>query len=69
MKSKHLDEDSSRPFRTEAEEAAYIGVSTAALRRWRSLRIGPPFSRPPGKKSVVYWKDKTDRWLAQGASR
>ena len=55
-----------KKFRTEAEEAEYLDKSPATLRRWRHLRIGPPFSRPRGMKEVVYPIKATEEWIDAG---
>jgi len=55
---------SHKPFRTEPEEAEYVGRSINALRKWRAQGIGPPFVKPRGTKLIIYFNADTEEWLA-----
>ena len=50
-----------KSFRTEPEQAAYLGVCVPTLRTWRQRRCGPPWLKV-GKK-VVYSKASTEAFL------
>ena len=46
---------------TTEEMATELKRSPATLRRWRRLRIGPPYIRIMGR--VIYSRESIDKWL------
>jgi predicted DNA-binding transcriptional regulator AlpA len=53
-------------FLTEKEVAGYLGVSLAALRRWRVERRGPPYTKIStlvrySSESLIAWIDAQPR--------
>lgn len=55
--------DSNTPIRllNEREVAALLGVSTATIRRWRLLSVGPKFLKLGA--AVRYREEDLSRWL------
>ena len=49
-------------YLTEKEVASRLGISAAALRKWRLSQYGPVFLRLGSR--VVYPADKLAQWLA-----
>ena len=51
---------------TESKAAHYLGKSISTLRRWRWLRIGPPWCKPPGTKAPLYLESDLEAWIESG---
>jgi hypothetical protein len=52
-----------QPVVAEADAAAYIGYSPAALKAWRMRRTGPPYIRT--NRSIRYRISDLDAWLSR----
>ncbi|MCC7097479.1 MAG: helix-turn-helix domain-containing protein [Thermomonas sp.] len=52
---------------TEADAAAFLSLSKRTLRRWRHIKIGPPFYRLPGHKTgALYQQKDLIAWIESG---
>lgn len=40
----------------EIEAAKFLRKSVATLRRWRGMRVGPAYCKPPHTKAPLYFK-------------
>ncbi|QSM92995.1 helix-turn-helix domain-containing protein [Mycobacteroides abscessus subsp. abscessus] len=45
------------------EAAAYLGVSVAAMRKWREQNTGPKANRAGGTGTLYYPITELDRWM------
>lgn len=57
-----------RYLRTPAA-AAYTGYSPLTLEKLRVTGGGPPYSRPHGRRAVLYDVRDLDRWVRAGRRR
>lgn len=57
-----------RYLRTDAA-ATYCGLSPRTLERLRLTGDGPHYSRPPGRRFVVYALPDLDAWMRSGRRR
>lgn len=48
-----MSSDTPERYVSTAEAAAFLGFSPKTLRKWRTLRRGPPFSRINGR-TIAY---------------
>lgn len=62
IRSKTLEK--SKSVMTPAEAAAYIGKKETTLRKWRSLKQGPEYSKS-STGAIYYRRDVLDTWLAE----
>lgn len=60
--------DDRRYLRTPAA-ALRCGLSARTLEKLRFTGAGPPFSRPPGCRFVVYDVADLDQWMRSGRRR
>ncbi len=49
------------------QAAAYLGVTSSQLQKWRHDGIGPPFL-PWGRRTIRYRVDDLDKWLRSQCS-
>jgi len=55
-----------RKFLRTPAAAIYCDLSTRTLEKLRLTGGGPPYSRPPGRRFVVYDLADLDAWMASG---
>jgi hypothetical protein len=55
-----------RKFVRTPAAAEYCDLSTRTLEKLRLTGGGPPYSKPPGRRFVVYAVDDLDAWLRSG---
>jgi hypothetical protein len=48
-------------YRTEAEQALFLGKTARTLRNWRVQRLGPPWACLG--RTIIYPKDDSEKWL------
>ena len=51
------------PLLDDAEMARYFQKDPRTIKRWRQLKLGPPFVRVPGIAGVRYRLSQVIRWL------
>lgn len=51
---------------TPKQVSEYTEYSEKTLANWRSKRIGPAYSKPPGSTSVRYRQADVEAWLQEG---
>jgi hypothetical protein len=56
-------------FLRTPDAARFVGLSARTLEKLRVHGGGPPYSRPPGRKFVVYALDDLEAWVASGRRR
>lgn len=63
-----MPEYDARYLRTD-DAATYCGLSPRTLERLRLTGGGPQYSRPPGRRFVVYDRADLDAWMGSGRRR
>lgn len=56
------DTDLRRKYRTDIEQAAYLGVTQKTLYNWRRADQGPPWLAWPNGR-ILYYRESTEAWL------